>query len=171
MNRLTEEFHEFLRPEAALIAYCCEEPQRKYYLETRPILENGKMGEGRPVSHEFMNRLLSAYSESHSGTPFGFVPERLLYCDVRMGREKYVWFDPPGRRMMYFSEETIRCAYMRSGEKGRNRRRHCFSDRFSIPRPTMYASAHRVSTNLRIRTMRSFWHIGKNGSGSRSSPT
>ena len=104
MNRLTEEFHEFLRPEAALIAYCCEEPQRKYYLETRPILENGKMGEGRPVSHEFMNRLLSAYSESHSGTPFGFVPERLLYCDVRMGREKYVWFDPPGRRMMYFSE-------------------------------------------------------------------
>lgn len=44
MNRLTEEFHELLRPEAALIAYCCEKPQRKYYLETRPILENGKMG-------------------------------------------------------------------------------------------------------------------------------
>ena len=38
MNRLTEEFHELLRPEAALIAYRCEEPQRKYYLETRPIL-------------------------------------------------------------------------------------------------------------------------------------
>lgn len=104
MNRLTEEFHELLRPEAALIAYRCEEPQRKYYLETRPILENGKMGEGRPVSHEFMNRLLNAYGESHSGAPFGFVPERLLYCDVRMGREKYVWFDPPGKRMMYFSE-------------------------------------------------------------------
>ena len=62
------------------------------------------MGEGRPVSHEFMNRLLNAYGESHSGAPFGFVPERLLYCDVRMGREKYVWFDPPGKRMMYFSE-------------------------------------------------------------------
>ena len=54
MNRLTEEFHELLRPEAALIAYRCEEPQRKYYLETRPILDNGKMGEGRPVSHEFI---------------------------------------------------------------------------------------------------------------------
>lgn len=48
MNRLTEEFHELLRPEAALIAYCCEKPQRKYYLETRPISEDGKMGEGRP---------------------------------------------------------------------------------------------------------------------------
>ena len=48
MNRLTEEFHELLRPEAALIAYCCEKPQRKYYLETRPILENGKMGNWEP---------------------------------------------------------------------------------------------------------------------------
>ena len=29
MNRLTEEFHGLLRPEAALIAYRCEKPQRK----------------------------------------------------------------------------------------------------------------------------------------------
>ena len=46
MNKLTEEFHELLRPKAALIAYHCMQPDQKYYLETRPISEDGKMGEG-----------------------------------------------------------------------------------------------------------------------------
>lgn len=104
MNKLTEEFHELLRPKAALIAYHCMQPDQKYYLETRPISEDGKMGEGRPVSHAFMNRLVNAYKESYSGIPFGFIPERLLYCDNRMGQEKYIWFDPPGKRMMYFNK-------------------------------------------------------------------
>lgn len=25
-----------------------------------------------------------------------------MYCDTRKGSEKYVWFNPPGKRMMYF---------------------------------------------------------------------
>ena len=33
MNKLTEEFHELLRPKAALIAYHCMQPDQKYYLE------------------------------------------------------------------------------------------------------------------------------------------
>ena len=105
MNCLTEKINMLLRPEAALIVYHCEEPEKMFYLETRPITPDGKMGAAQPVSCEFMNRLTSAYCESHSGTPFGPIPETMLYCDVRKGREKYIWYNPPAKRMMYFRKD------------------------------------------------------------------
>ena len=43
------------------------------------------MGEGRPVTLEFMNDLVRNYSEVHNGTPCGMLPSNLLYCDTRKG--------------------------------------------------------------------------------------
>lgn len=34
----------------------------------------------------------------------GMMPSNLLYCDTRKGSERYVWYNPPQRRMMYFVE-------------------------------------------------------------------
>ncbi len=63
------------------------------------------MAEGRPVTLEFMNGLVKGYSERHSSTPYGKVPSNLIYCDSRKGRERYVWYNPPGKRMMFFGSD------------------------------------------------------------------
>ena len=85
-----------------LIAYTYEGNNNKYFLERRSIDARGRMGEGHPVTVEFMNELVRNYSEAHSGTPHGRLPSNLLYADTRKGSERYVWYNPPGKRMMYF---------------------------------------------------------------------
>ena len=54
------------------------------------------MGEGHPVTVEFMNELVRNYSETYSGTPYGRLPSNLLYADTRKGSEEYIWYNPPG---------------------------------------------------------------------------
>ena len=105
-NQLTKEITDMLVPHAALIAYSTEEKthagDRRYFLELREIDSQGNMTEGKPVTVEFMNELVRNYSETHSGTPHGRLPSNLLYADIRKGSERYVWYNPPGKRMMYF---------------------------------------------------------------------
>lgn len=100
-NELTNMIHATLCPRAVLIAYTYE-GDKKYFLEQRSIDGKGKMGEGRPVTVEFMNELVRNYSEAHGSTPYGRLPSNLLYADSRKGSEKYIWHNPPGKRMMYF---------------------------------------------------------------------
>lgn len=102
MNTLTEQISTLLHPRAALIAYSTESNSGGYFLELRPIGDDGKMGEAMPVTFDFMNDIARNYSEAHSGTPFGVVPHNLLYADTRKGSEKYIWYNAPCRRMMYF---------------------------------------------------------------------
>ena len=101
-NELTNTIHATLCPRAVLIAYTYEGNNNKYFLERRSIDARGRMGEGHPVTVEFMNELVRNYSEAHSGTPHGRLPSNLLYADTRKGSERYVWYNPPGKRMMYF---------------------------------------------------------------------
>lgn len=75
-----------------------------YFIEVRDINENGMMGEGRPVTVEFMNGLVRNYSETHGSTLHGRIPSNLLWCDPRKGSEKYIWYNPPQKRMMFFKE-------------------------------------------------------------------
>ena len=93
--------HATLCPRAVLIAYTYE-GDKKYFLEQRSIDGKGKMGEGHPVTVEFMNELVRNYSETHGSTPYGRLPSNLLYADSRKGSEKYIWYNPPQKRMMYF---------------------------------------------------------------------
>ena len=102
-NQLTREISSVIYPKAVLIAYVSED-EKKHFLEMLAIDKKGNMGEGRPVTLEFMNDLVRNYSEVHDSTPCGILPPNLLYCDTRKGSERYVWYNPPQRRMMYFVE-------------------------------------------------------------------
>ena len=103
-NELTRTLKSLLIPKAALIAYASEN-ERNFFLEVRDIDERGNMTEGRPVTLEFMNELVKGYSERHGSTPYGKIPSNLMYCDSRKGSERYVWYNPPGKRMMFFGPE------------------------------------------------------------------
>ena len=108
-NELTRKLRTLLHPRAALIAYSHKDGgncdyDNSYFLEIREIDDSGKMGEGRPVTVEFMNELVCGYSERNTVTPYGRMPSNLLWCDPRVGQEKYVWYNPPGKRMMFFKE-------------------------------------------------------------------
>lgn len=107
MNELTSHIQQIMVPRAALIAYEYKEGNYsgiQYYLELRPVNERGRMGAGIPVTYEFMNALLDSYSEEMSGVPHGRMPSNMLWCDSRKGREKYIWYNPPQKRQMYFKK-------------------------------------------------------------------
>ena len=75
-NELTRKLRTLLHPRAALIAYaegndCHNLYNNHYFVEVRDIDESGMMGEGRPVTVEFMTELVRGYSEKHSTTPYG----------------------------------------------------------------------------------------------------
>lgn len=66
-NELTRKLRTLLHPRAALIVYAEENDNHStdddgYFIEVRDIDENGTMGEGRPVTVEFMNELVRGYS-------------------------------------------------------------------------------------------------------------
>lgn len=103
MNKLTEQLKSLYRPKAALIAYQGENAKNnEYFLELRPIDNNGVIGEAIPVTYEFMNEIAANFSEAHNGIPTGVLPEHLLFADTRKGHEKYIWSNPARKRMMYF---------------------------------------------------------------------
>lgn len=108
-NELAKKLRTLLIPKAAMIAYIQESDSHNaynnnYFLEIREIDKEGMMGEGRPVTVDFMNELVKGYSESHSTTPYGRVLSNLLWCDSRKGCERYIGYNPPQKRMMFFKE-------------------------------------------------------------------
>ena len=102
-NKLTKQINTMLRPRAALIAYSTDGGDT-YFLEVRSIDNEGAMSEGRPVTVDFINELIKGYSERHSSTPHGRIPTNMLWSDTRKGYEKYIWYNPPQKRMMFFKE-------------------------------------------------------------------
>lgn len=104
-NKLTNEILSVMVPKVALIAYQGEnELKSEYYLEAREISEDGIMGAGMPVTHDFMREISDNYVDAHGGTPYGIIPSNMLYCDTRRGGEKYIWHNPTGKRTMYFKD-------------------------------------------------------------------
>lgn len=107
MNELTNHLQQIMIPRAALIAYeykLNNYSREQHYLELRPINKEGHMAAGIPVTYQFMNTLLESYTEEMNGIPHGRMPSNMLWCDSRKGREKYIWFNPPQKRQMYFSK-------------------------------------------------------------------
>ncbi len=102
-NQLTREITSEVYPAAVLVAYADEE-RKTCFLEMRAVDRNGNMGEGCPVTVDFMNDLVKSYSGTYDDTPYGPLPPNMLYCDTRKGSERYVWYNPPQKRMMYFVE-------------------------------------------------------------------
>ncbi len=105
-TNITDELSKTFAPQAALLVFrspnnCCND---SYYLEVRPIKSDGTFGTARPVTKKFMNTIASSYKSENEITPHGIMPQNMLYADSRMGEEKYVWWTPPQKRQMYFSE-------------------------------------------------------------------
>lgn len=104
-NKLTEELTAVMKPKAAIVAYQHEGYRTSsYYLELRRINDKGVMGAGMPVPLTFLKTISENYVDSTGGMPHGALPETMLFCDTRRGSEKYVWYDPPCKRMMYFTQ-------------------------------------------------------------------
>lgn len=105
VNKLTEEINSRMVPYTALIAYKGEgRLEHSYYVEVRKIDSKGVMGAGMPVTYKFMEEIANSYVEAHNGTPHGIIPDNMLFCDTRKGCEKYVWYNPPCMRTMYFKK-------------------------------------------------------------------
>ena len=106
MNELTRNIKKIMVPQAALIAYKEENKEwherESYYLELHPIDGNGRMRAAIPVTYEFISSLLESFTVEIAEMPHGRVPGNLLWCDTRKGNEKYVWYNPPARRRMFF---------------------------------------------------------------------
>lgn len=108
MNELTQNIQKMMVPKAAIIAYKYEDSRNsdtRYFIELRPIGKSGQMGAGIPVTYEFMNTLLESYTEEMSGIPAGRVPDNMLACNPRKGQEEYIWYNPPGKRQMFFHKD------------------------------------------------------------------
>ncbi|MDH6310929.1 PRTRC genetic system protein B [Dysgonomonas sp. PFB1-18] len=74
------------------------------YLESHSIDENGRMLSGVPLSEKCISELVGSFSQEQISMPHGRVPANLLYFDNRIGQTRYVWYEPPKKQMMYFTE-------------------------------------------------------------------
>lgn len=109
MNELTKNIHKIMMPKAALIAYEQEnkdwQDKESFYLELRPIDNKGRMRAAVPVTYEFINSLLESFSVEMGEMPYGRIPDNLLWCNTRRGHERYIWYNPPMKRQMFFHEQ------------------------------------------------------------------
>ena len=90
-------------PKAALIVFSKEGYNADSYIELREIRKDGSMASAKPVSKQFIQNILSSFSEEYRSIPHGEIPENLLYCDTRRGHETYVWYNPPCKRNRFFA--------------------------------------------------------------------
>lgn len=94
---------DILVAQLALIVYVSEGEtmSESCYIEAHKI-EEGKMGAGVPITKKCISDIAAAFSCEYTVTPFGRIPDNLLYADNRLGYQKYIWYTPPGKRYMYF---------------------------------------------------------------------
>lgn len=90
-------------PVLALVAN--KDNEGDYYIESHRIDAQGCMLEGVPLSKECITDLVGGFSAEYSNIPFGMIPPNLLHADNRVGHNKYIWYNPPRQRMMYFRQD------------------------------------------------------------------
>ena len=85
----------------ALVVYR-NENTNDFYIESHRIDGKGKMLAGHPLTLKCISELAGSFAVERGGIPHGTVPENMLFCDTRKGHERYVWYNPPRKRMMFF---------------------------------------------------------------------
>lgn len=86
-------------PVLSIVVYKSDE---EIYMEMHRIDKTGNLMEGAPLSKECISDLVKGFSEEQGRRPNGRIPANMLWCDTRVGHERYVWYNPPMQRMMYF---------------------------------------------------------------------
>ena len=89
-------------PKMALVVYKNNETN-SIYIESHRINANGRMLAGCPLTLKCITELVETFSVEQASVPHGEIPANLLYFDTGKGHERYVWYNPPQKRMMYFS--------------------------------------------------------------------
>ena len=92
-----------LIPEMAIVVYKNSETD-SYYIESHKINAEGQMLAGCPLTLKCISQLVESFSVEQGTVPCGIVPENLIYFDTRKGYERYVWFNPPRKRTMFFTK-------------------------------------------------------------------
>jgi len=104
MRRIDDKMDKELRPFISIIGY---KNQDDYYFETHPIDKTDEgytMGVGAPLTVECISEIASNFSVEYSMEPHGCMPSNLLYFDNRVGHQRYIWYNLPRKRMMYFTK-------------------------------------------------------------------
>jgi PRTRC genetic system protein B len=103
MNNVNDIIKQQLAPEMALIVYKNDETG-SIYLESHRIDAKGRMLAGRPLTLKCITELVESLSAGQSNIPHGKIPQNMLLSDTRKGHERYVWYNPPQKRMMFFGK-------------------------------------------------------------------
>lgn len=91
-----------LVPEIALVVYK-NNGTGAVYIESHRINEKGRMLAGCPLTLKCITELVESFSVEQGYVPHGRIPDNMLYSDTRKGHERYLWYNPPQKRMMFFS--------------------------------------------------------------------
>lgn len=105
-ENIEKKLDESFLPFVALVGYANKGDfnDESMYFEMHKIDKNGKMRNGTPLTAECMSDLAKAFKAEQSLPPHGRIPSNMLYYDSRIGGVKYIWYNPPQKRMMYFSK-------------------------------------------------------------------
>lgn len=109
-QNVTDLLSQVYAPKAALIVYAKVEAgdspddSPRYYLETRPVKEDGSLGCAKPVSKKFIREMVQSFRAEGERLPHGAMPANLIYANPALGSECYVWWNPPRKRKMYFTD-------------------------------------------------------------------
>jgi len=95
-------FQEYI-PEMTLAVYK-NNKTGDVYIESHKINAVGRMLAGCPLTLKCITELVESLSVEQGTVPHGIVPENLIYFDTRKGHERYLWWNPPQKRMMFFSK-------------------------------------------------------------------
>ena len=102
-DRILSDSQTSYQPTIAMVVFATK--KGNFYIESHEIDDKGRMGAGAPLSLDCITDMVSSFSQEHSITPYGRMPSNMLYADNRIGYQKYIWYNPPEKRMMFFSEK------------------------------------------------------------------
>lgn len=111
MSRITDVLKQVYEPFCAIVAYKTgkgSSSEEMFYLEQHGILKDGSMGAGKPLRKETLIKLMTVLSQSNKqidSSIYGTIPDNVLYCDTRIGKEKLVWYHKPEERFLFFNED------------------------------------------------------------------
>lgn len=90
-------------PQMVLVIYKNDDTG-SVYIESHRINAKGQLLTGRPLTLKCITELVESFSAEQSNIPHGKIPQNMLFSDTRKGHERYVWYNPPQKRMMFFSK-------------------------------------------------------------------
>lgn len=96
-------------PRAVLVVYSDCSPNNygaSFYIETRPVKADGSLGPAKPASLKLLRSIADTVLKTESTILHGPVPRNLLFADPTEGKERFIWWTPPGKRELLFSAGT-----------------------------------------------------------------